>query len=53
MENMVIGGVYVKCITNSLLPLHKSIHCCMIVKDSGKGQVTRTGEIDQNHMMIY
>ena len=31
------GGVYVKFITNSLLPLHKSIHYCMIVKDSGKG----------------
>ena len=36
------GGVYVKfCITNSLLPLDKSIHYCMIVKDNGKGQVTR------------
>ena len=32
-------GVYVKCITNNLLPLHKSIHYCMMVKDSGKCQV--------------
>ena len=31
-------GVYVKiCITNSLLPLDKSIHYCMTVKDNGKG----------------
>ena len=29
------------CITNSLLPLDKSIHYCMIVKDNGKAQVTR------------
>ena len=29
------------CITNSLLPLDKSIHYCMIVKDNGKGHVTR------------
>ena len=28
-------------ITNSLLPLAKSIHYCMIAKDNGKGQVTR------------
>ena len=26
--------------TDSLLPLDKSIHYCMIVKDNGKGQVT-------------
>ena len=25
----------------SLLPLDKGIHYCMIVKDNGKGQVTR------------
>ena len=29
------------CITNSLFPLDKSIHYCMIVKDNRKGQVTR------------
>ena len=29
------------CVTNSLLPLDKSIHHCMTVKDNGKGQVTR------------
>ena len=28
-------------ITNSLLPLDKSIHYFMIVKDNGEGQVTR------------
>ena len=28
------------CITNSLLPLDKSIHYFMMVKDNGKGQVT-------------
>ena len=41
------GGAYLPwflrhwCITNSLLPMDKSIHFCMIVKDNVKGQVTR------------
>ena len=36
-------GVSVKyaSLINSLLPLDKSIHYCMTVKDNGKGQVTR------------
>ena len=32
-------SVYQICVTNCLLPLDKSIHYRMIVKDNGKGQV--------------
>ena len=36
------GGVSVKYASLiSLLPLDKSIHYCMMVKDNGKSQVTR------------
>ena len=41
------------CITNSLLPLDKSIHHCMIVKDNVKGQVTRRNKQTNRYFFHY
>ena len=46
-------SVYLICITNSLLPLDKSIHYCMIVKDNGKGQVTRRNNQTNKYFLHY
>ena len=44
-------SVYQICVTNSLFPLHKSIHYCMIVKDTDNSQVTRRNKETNKHFL--
>ena len=39
--------------TNSLLPMDKGIHYCMIVKDNGKGQVTCRNKQINKYFLHY
>ena len=43
---------YASLLSSSLLPLDKSIHYCMIVKDNGNGQVTRRNK-ETNKYFFY